>query len=164
LQRVDSDFSFCVDVGPKNELVPFVGVRSDAIEHARAELMGLPQDEWTATIGGNVGYVLGRQYRSWHAGGTVEHAVDEILLGLEWFRPYMTLGRVTDAFKHDWAAANPGTPYALVVIALLNRDAGMVNTQLAHARSIFCARDDEVCDQFREFETRVRARAQSAQQ
>jgi hypothetical protein len=64
--RVDADFSWCVDtgiIGNNTDIAPFVGIRSDAIEAARADLMALPRDEWVATVIGNVGYVLGGEYK-----------------------------------------------------------------------------------------------------
>ena len=161
LRRVDDDFSLVVDTGPigaRTDIAPYVGIRSDAVEHARAELMSLWHDEWIGTVGANVGYVLGGEYRWWNEGSSVQPIVDEILAALERFRPYMTLKTIADVFRHDWAFRNPGAPYALIVIALLNVDPPLVAKHVAHAESILCERPDEVCDQFRAFETRVRAR------
>jgi hypothetical protein len=120
--------------------------------------MSLPHDDWVATAIGNVGYVLAGKYRVWNPGTPVEIVLDAVVSACEWFRPYMSLGTIADVYKHEWAAANPGTPYALVVIALLNGDGALVEKRLAAAKAILCARDDEVCDQFREFALRVRQR------
>jgi hypothetical protein len=161
VRRVDDDFSLCVDTGPiglRTDIAPFVGIRSDAVERARAELMSLSDDEWIGTVGANVGYVLGGAYRWWNEGAPPGPIVDDILAGLERFSPYMSLETIADAFAHDWAAGNPGAPYARVVIALLNGDPSRVVQHLADAESVLCARADAVCDQFRAFDARVRAR------
>jgi hypothetical protein len=145
-------------MGSRTDIAPYVGIRSDAVEHAKAELMSLADDDWIGTVGANVGYVLGGEYRWWNEGASVQPIVDDILAALEWFRPYMTLKTIADVFRLDWASRNPGAPYAMVVIALLNGNPSLVAKQLADAESIFCERADEVCDQFRAFETRVRER------
>jgi hypothetical protein len=73
----------------------------------------------------------------------------------------MTLGTIADVYTRGWASGNPGAPHALVVMALLNADPPLVVRQLAHAESVLCARADDVCDQFRAFEARVRERLSS---
>ena len=161
VRRIDDDFSVCVDTGPigsRTDIAPYVGIRSDAVERARADLMSLPDDEWTGTVGANVGYVVGGEYRWWNEGARLQPIVDDILRALEWFKPYMSLRTIADVFTFEWASSNPGAPYALVVIALLNGDSTLVADRLAHAESILCVRADEVCDQFRGFEARVRGR------
>jgi hypothetical protein len=160
-KRVDNDFSFCVDtgvIGWSTDIVPYVGIRSDVVERARTELMMLPNDDWVATAGSNVGYVLGGEYRTWQGGSRPQAVLDDILAALESLRPFMGLTTISDVFTRDWAARNPGTPYARVVVALLTDDAPRVARELAYAESIFCIKQDEVCDQFKEFAARVRAR------
>ena len=74
--------------------------------------------------------------------------------------------RVDDDFSLcvDTGPIGPRTDIApvvgtrFVVIALLNGDAPAVVRDLARAESIVCTRADEVCEQFRAFEERVRAR------
>lgn len=161
LRRVDTDFSLCVDtgpLGPRKDIHPFVGIRSDCVERAVFELMGLEQDDWTATVGANVGYVLNGEYRWWDEGAPVQEILDAIDAALARFRPYMHLTTLAGAFKFQGAAENPGKPYTLVVIALLNRDANLVARLLADAEAILCARPDAVCDQFKDFEMRVTKR------
>ena len=164
LLPVNDDFSFCVDtgpIGPRTDIAPFVGIRSDSVEHARAELMSVEDDEWIGTVGGNVGYVLGGEYRWWNEGASAQAIVEDILAALETLRPYTSLTTIADVFTCGWASGNPGAPYALVVIALLNADPPLVVRQLAHAELVLCARADEVCDQFRAFDARVRERLSS---
>jgi hypothetical protein len=117
--------------------------------------MGLEQDDWTATVGANVGYVLNGQYRSWNEGAPVQEVLEAIDAALARFKPFMSLTTLAGAFRFQGAAENPGTPYSLVVIALLNRDTDLVVRLLADAAAVLCARPDAVCDQFKDFETRV---------
>jgi hypothetical protein len=143
VRRIDDDFSVCVDTGPigsRADIAPYVGVRSDAVERARADLMSLPDDEWTGTVGANVGYVLGGEYRWWNEGARVQPILDDILGALEWLQPYMSLKTIADVFTFEWASRNPGAPYALVVIALLNGDPTLVAHRLAHAGDSLRAR------------------------
>src|SRR5262249_25483357 len=152
LKRISADVSWCVDTGPigaRTDIAPFVGIRSDAVEHARAELMALPDDAWIGTVGGNVGYVLGGPYKFWEAGASAEEIVKTLMAGLETLRPYATLSSLAGVFTHDWAARHPGAPYTLVTVALLNDDRSRVLAELARAESTLCARRDEVCEQFR---------------
>jgi len=175
LLRVDDDFSFCVDTGipgPRTDIAPYVGIRSELVESTRSELMALEHDEWVGTAGANVGYILEGEYRYWDTGTSAQLVLDRISSALDKFRPFMSLATLHQAFSFRGAAENPGTPYALVVIALLNGDTDLVAGRLAEASRIFCGtslpteaplpdserRLDEVCDQFREFEARVRLR------
>jgi hypothetical protein len=161
LKRIDSDFSWCVDTGPigsRTDIAPFVGIRSDAVEHARSELMALPDDAWIGTVGGNVGDVLGGPYKFWEGGAHAKDIVETMTAGLEALRPYTTLTSLAGVFEHDWAARHPGAPYTRVTVALLTGDRARVLAELTSAESTLCAHADEVCEQFREFDARVRRR------
>ena len=157
-KRVDADFWLCVDtgvIGPIADIAPFVGFRSDAVEDARADLMGLPRDPWVASAIGNVGYVLGGEYKHWLGGTAPALVVDTIFKGLDAVEPFMSLPTIDGVFAHRWAFASPGAPYVLVVAALLNGDARLVQRRLADAEARLCAQQDEVCEQFQEFKARV---------
>src|SRR5262249_16308156 len=148
LKRIDRDFSWCVDtgrIGSRTDIAPFVGIRSDAVELERAELMALPDDAWIGTVGGNVGGELGGPYKFWEPGGDGNDMVDTVIAGLEALRPYMTMESLARAFTHSWAARHPGAPYTLVTVALLNGDQPQVLAELSRAESKLCARADQVC-------------------
>ena len=120
--------------------------------------MDLEHDDWVATVGANVGYVLNGEYRWWDEGAPVQEVLGRISAALETFGPYLSLSTLAGAFELRGAAQLPGKPFALVVIALLNGDVGLVVRHLADAEAILCTQTDAVCDQFKDFEVRVRKR------
>ncbi|MBP9144331.1 MAG: hypothetical protein KBF21_18760 [Thermoanaerobaculia bacterium] len=70
LLTLDPEWSLYVDtgtLGTATGIAPWVGLRSEAIESARAELMKVPSFPGSATVSSNVGYVLDGTYRSWSA-------------------------------------------------------------------------------------------------
>jgi len=157
LLRLDADFSLAVNtgvVGLAADIAPFIGLRSDSVEAARAELMALPEYPSTLTVAANVGYVLDGVYRAWPPGSPSD-LLPMIDAGLDALRPFASLSNLGSAFGIKGIAESPGTPYVAVVVALLLKDRASVFSALNRARSAFCSQPDEVCDQFLAFESRV---------
>jgi hypothetical protein len=158
VRRLDDDFSLCVHTGPiglRTDIAPAVGIRSDRVEQARAVLMSIDHYDWVATVGSNVGYLIDGQYRWWEEGADVALILESISAALEKLAPFASLATLADGFALT-GTDGPGMPYAKVVIALLNRDAPLVDEELERARAVFCVQADEVCEQFLAFERRVR--------
>lgn len=161
-RRLDDDFSLLVDtgrIGKQVDISPFVGLRSDRLERLLIELRDLPQYDYAASVVANVGYVVDGNYRSWRPPSTAEEVYDAIRVALDRLRGYASLDRLDDAWREVRAAdANPSTGYRRVVLALLQRDRPALERALERAEAEYCARDDEICANFRTFRERVLAR------
>src|SRR5262245_56508396 len=102
LLRVDDDFSFCIDtgtIGPRTDIAPFVGIRSERVERVRAERRSLKHDESVATAVATVAYILEGEYRHWDTGTAAQLVLDQISTALEKFRPFMSLPTLHQAFS-----------------------------------------------------------------
>lgn len=155
--RLSESFSFWVDTGPITggpDIAPFVGLRSVEVEDLVSKLMNLSSDEWVGTLGANVGYVLGGDYRSWQSPGDAPEVIAGINQALERLRPHAhltSLGRAWDIVGRE----DPSYWYRALAVACLTEQApDEINRLTDTARSDLCATDDEVCEQFREFESR----------
>ena len=161
LLRVGTDSWFWVDTGPlgsHSDIAPSVGIRHDGVERLSAELLGVPFDEYVGTVGANVGYVRGEDYRRWETPSGAAEVLDAIDGALELLRPFLRL----EALPNAWSicgTSEPGRFYRLIPIWLLLGEYSKVDAGLEEARSLFCRREGEVCEQFRAFEKRVRAYA-----
>jgi len=159
-KRPDADgFSFVVSTGPLNkrtDISPTVGIRHDEIENLWYDLSGLPRNEYSATIGANLGYVLDGTYRDWQPPATAEEVLGFIRQGFDKLRPLMHLDRIRDGF------AIPGSDmaknYTLVLVELVRGDAAGVERELTNAYDAYCGQSGEVCDQFLKFEANLRER------
>ncbi len=151
--RVDGDFSFWVDTGPlgqRVDIAPFVGIRHDRVEQLKAELMHLPQDDWVGTVGANVGYALGQQYKWWEAPAQCDEVMNTIELALEGLRPFLSLSKLPEAWAIQ-GARTPGWRYRDIVVSVLTGDSAGVLSRLESAREAFCQQEGEICEQFRLF-------------
>lgn len=110
------------------------------------------------TVGANVGYILGGEYRWWDSPSSVPEVEQVIFSALERLRPFASLSTLSGAWDIKGADADPGKAYRLVVVWLLLGDIGKVRDHLRLARIEYCKQDDEVCEQFRHFEARVEER------
>lgn len=157
LQRLDDEFSFAVDTGlSQYHISPFVGIRSESVERRLAELMELPQDKWIATVGANLGYLLGQGYRSWAPPTTAEEVLAAIEAGLERLRPFLALEKLPGVWDLT-GIRDPAWRYREIVILLLSGLRDAIPERLAAAREEFCKRQDEVCEQFEQFAKNVGA-------
>lgn len=160
LLRLDSEFSFWVDTGPlgkRVDIAPYIGIRNDKVELLGAELEGLPQDDTVGTVGANVGYVLGEDYRRWEPPSTPEEVLRTIDRGLDHLKQYLSLDRLPEAWKIR-GTNTPGWRYNEIATLFLKGDRQAVLERLEAARVEYCAYQDEVCEQFRAFEQRVKSR------
>lgn len=159
-RRVDSEFSEVVDTGPlggRADIAPFVGLRHDGVEHLFSECLGVDKDAWVATVGANVGYVLGREYLSWADPAAVDAVLEHIASALGRYARVRSL----DELAHAWSIAgldDPGRCYRQVCIAVLLNRKDDVTRSLLEAKAAYCARPDGVCEQFLGFERRVLVR------
>jgi hypothetical protein len=159
LQRIDDEFSFAVDTGllnDKPDIAPFIGIRHESVERRLAQLMELPEEPWIATVGANVGYVLGQGYRWWAPPSTADEVLAAIDAGLERLRPFLSLEKLPGVW--DLAGVkDPAWRYRDIVILLLRGERDAIPARLDAAREEFCKVQDEVCEQFEQFARNVRA-------
>ncbi len=158
LHRIGSDVSLWVDVGavgPRTDIAPSVGVRSESVGALMAQLSGLTADEWQSTIAINVGYALGRGYASWQVGAEVDEILSTVLAALDRLRVSAGSTALSQMVAIPEVAALPHYRHALVAMALIAGDAPQALGHLGEARREFCAEPDSVCDDFRAFEQRV---------
>jgi hypothetical protein len=161
LRKLDADFSSCVNtgiVGFATDISPWVGLRSELVEATVPDLMSLEAFPWTASATANVGYILDGQYRRWQKGTDPNVVLDHILRATERLLPYASLDRLSGAFALPVVASNPGAPYTLITIALLQGNHDLVQTLLHEGAARFCKQPNAICEQFRGFERRVRER------
>jgi hypothetical protein len=158
--RVNEQFSLWVDTGPLNrrpDIAPFVGIRHEQVELLCAELLDLPSDEWTGTVGANVGYVLSGEYKWWQPPAQAVEVISAIEESLERLKLFLSLERLPEVWKIRGTNA-PGWHYGLITsLSLAGRHADAMS-QLDAAKAELCNNDDPVCEQFRGFEKRLRSR------
>jgi hypothetical protein len=160
-QDLDDDFSLCVDlgrIGLEQSVTPSVGIRSERVDDTMRELMGVPPDPWGHTVGHNVGYLLGENFRTWYAPADTQEVVAAIIRALDVMRPFASLEGLPGAFALPCKPGVLHRVYALATVALLTKDPARVRQYLAEGQREFCQQDDEVCEQFRDFEKRILAR------
>jgi hypothetical protein len=160
LLRVDENFSLWVDTGPlgeRSDIAPFVGVRHDGVEQQVSELLGLSADDWVGTVGANVGYVLGDEYKSWEPPRELEEVLRTIDSALERLRPLLSLDKLPRAWEIK-GAKDPSWRYREIVILLLRGERQSALDRLDAARAEMCQQKDEICEQFQAFAQRVQAR------
>ena len=160
LLRLDDDFSLWVNtgvVGLAADIAPYIGLRSESVEAARARFLDRPNHPTTVTVGANVGYILDGRYRAWQRGSDPTEVTQTIEAGLQKLRPLASLAALPGLFSCPGVREAPGTPYVAILVALLRHDRGSLLARLEDARLAFCIRPDEICDQFRAFEERLGA-------
>jgi len=159
LRPVDSEFSLWVDTGPigsRSDIAPFVGLRHDRTEHLVPELLDVPYFDWTATVGANVGYVLGEEYQRWNPPSTADEVLVAVDAALETLKDFMPLSRLPEAWNIR-GAQTPGWRFHEIVVFYLLEDRMKMNAKLEAARASLCQTEDGVCEQFRGFEKRLLA-------
>jgi hypothetical protein len=164
LRRDESpEWSMVVGLGALNkreDVSAALGIRSESVQQLHTELRGLENPPNVATVGADSGYVTGGSYKIWAAPqDAVEDIYDSILQGLESLRPFMSLERVSEAYAAIPATeADPSAHYRMVVIELLRGRPEAVAEMMLRAEKIYCRRDDEICEDFRAFQEKTRAR------
>ena len=157
LRQIDSDFSLWVDTGPigsRGDIAPFVGLRHEKTEHLVPELLNVPYFDWTATVGANVGYVLGKEYQRWDSPSTADEVLVAIDAALEKLKSFMPLSRLPDAWNIR-GAQTPGWRFNQIVVYFLLEDRVKVKEHIEAARASLCQTEDAICEQFRGFEKRL---------
>lgn len=153
-------FSFWVDTGPlskRSDIAPFVGLRCDALERLVSQLMELQDDQWLGTIGGNVGYVLGKGYLAWQQPpATAEEVLLAIENALERLRPNASL----ESLESAWDLVGRGDPghwYRAIALQHLLGHGREREALIVAADREICVSQDAVCDEYRGFIRRLRA-------
>ena len=162
LKRIDSDISLWVDTGPlgaREDISPFIGVRSDQVEDAFQRWLGVPPDKYVGSFGANVGYVLDGKYRSFNPPATEGDVVDAIDRGLHRYQPFLSLHRLAEA-EAVAGIRDPGRAYRLFVVHALRGDLAAARTALANAEREYCRHPNAVCEQFKAFVHRARLACQ----
>jgi len=161
LLRIDDDRSWVVDTGPldskRTDIVPFAGIRFDSVETLLTDFWEVPPDDASASIGANVGYVLGIGYKTYIPPTRVDNVLADIDAAHQKLSPYMTI----ETFGGFWKASgvyDPGWRYRDIIWKLLTRRYSEIEPAFVEARKEFCEFDDAVCAQFRRFEQNVRKR------
>ena len=157
------EWSMVVGLGALNkreDVSATLGIRSESVQQLHTELRGLENPAYVATVGADHGYVTGGSYKIWAAPqDAAEDIYDSILQGLEKLRPFMALERVSEAYAAIPATeADPSAHYRMVVIELLRGRPEAVAEMMLRAEMIYCRRDDEICEDFRLFQEKARAR------
>lgn len=158
LKRLTADLSWVVDTGPLergDDVAPFVGIRHDGLENLVAALLDVPLDRTIASVGDNVGFLLNGEYQSWHRGQKVDDVLGAIALAQERLLPYLSLKNLARVWDVTSRTVDPAWRYREIALLLLLGDSQRVPARLDEARAHFCRYEDEVCDQFRDFERRV---------
>lgn len=158
LFRIDEERSWVVDTGPldskRTDIAPFVGIRHESLESLTSQLMELPSDDSNASVGANVGYVLGIGYKTYIPPTAIAHVISAIDAAQERLGQYLEIDRFPEVWKLT-GVYDPGWRYRSIVIKLMTGRPAEIAKDLEDARSEFCAYDDEVCAQFRGFERNV---------
>lgn len=155
-RAIDSEWSYWIDTGPlalREDVAPFVGLRSVTIETLLADCMNLPADEWGSTTGGNVGYVLGIGYKWWEPPYSVDEVIIAIRRALDILTPYASLDHISDMWLKTWTH-DPWWLYRKMIVCHLRGETAQARTQLEEAQPIFCERNGELCEQYRSFAVR----------
>ncbi len=167
LLALDPEWSLFVDtgtLGTATGIAPWVGLRSESIEAARAELMELATFPGSATVSSNVGYVLDNTYRSWSArsedddasiGQAVEEIGQSIRSALGRLRPLASFAALPAAFAIEPNPTMPGRFYVGAILPLLAGDAAATHAALAAGRHHFAPHAPDIRAQFEAFATRV---------
>jgi hypothetical protein len=156
--RVDGAVNLVVEVGPLNgfgDVAPFVGLRHDAIEDLKSDLMELPRDALSATVGGNVGIVLGSTYQSWPSSSPLEPVVDAVDRGVAIMETYARPDRLSAALE---AFPLRVLEYSIrVPVYLYLGDRVQAERWLALSEPNECRAPGPMCEQFRRFARNTRA-------
>lgn len=165
MRRVTLDWSFWVDTGPigrRCDIAPRVGIRHDGIERKFAELMNVPADNMVGTIGTNIGYIRGQGYQTWEPPSEPNEVMAAITEALELFRPFLDLQKVHELWKIE-GTQDPLWRYREIILFYIRGEECVLLDKLQQARTIFCARNDAVCEQYLEFTGRLRKKMQKQQ-
>jgi len=159
LKRIDSDISLWVDtgpLGPRTDISPFIGVRSNRVEDVYQRWLAVPRDKYVGTFGGNVGYVIDGAYRHFEDSASDSEVLEAIETGLRRYEPFLSVERLHMA-EAIAGIRDPGRGYRLVVVHALRGDLISAREALANAEKEYCRRNDGVCEQFRGFSQRAKA-------
>ena len=159
LKRLARDVSWVVDTAPLDgggDIAPFIGIRHDGLEELVADLLGLPLDATVASVGDNAGFLLNGEYRSWKSGQKVEDVTSAIALAEERLLPYLSLKNIFGVWNLTSRNADPAWRYREIARLILLGEVDGIDDRLDAARADFCRYEDQVCEQFRDFERRVR--------
>jgi len=159
LLRVDKEFSLGVDTGPlgkRSDIAPFVGIRNDKVECLLTTLLDVPEDEWSWTVGANVGYVLGDGYQWWEPPAPPEDALRSIDAALTRLEEFLSLSELPKLWEEIQGTRDPSWRYRQIIILFLQGKRDMGLQALEESRQEFCKNEDEICDQFRGFEQRLK--------
>jgi hypothetical protein len=164
LRPIDADFSSVVDTGPldgfANDIDPWVGLRSEAVEHLRAALLELPVGDGVGSVGAFAYQILGVNYAPWRDPAALDEVLNHIDRAADALGRFASSERLADAWGPSGFAIPD--PYTLVTIHLLRGDLPGVREWLDQGEREECAYDDEACEQFRTFERNVNARLLSS--
>ena len=158
LLRVSGDFSLGVDTGPigtRTDIAPLVGIRNDLIEGLLGKCLDVPADEWVFTVAANVGYVLGDRHLAWQPPAEPQEVVEKISAALDELRKYLSLQRLTEAWKLR-GTQDPSWRYRNVIVFGLRNQRGQALALLDEVRDERCQAEDPGCEEFRGFEKRFR--------
>jgi hypothetical protein len=161
VKRLTADISWVVDTGPLNagdDIAPFVGIRHDGIEETVASLLDIEVDPVVASVGDNVGYIVSGTHQVWRGRNHVPDVLSAIELAQNRLLPFLSLKTLFLAWNVVSRNVDPAWRYREIAWFLLLGESKAILPALEVARGAFCEYDDEVCDQFKGFERRVRER------
>ncbi len=158
LKPLADGVSWVVDTGPleraENDISPFVGIRHEGLEELVCTLLGVPLTTTAASVGNNVGFLLNGGYRRWR-GGKADDVLSAIDLAQERLLPYLSLENIMGVWNITSKIADPAWRYREIARLLLLGQTAEIPALLEAASADFCRYEDEVCEQFRDFERRV---------
>jgi hypothetical protein len=161
---LDDEWSLIVDtgeIGRATDIAPYAGLRCASVERLLLDLCQLPPSQDTSTVGANVGYVLGGEYRSWlPLPGGPAVTVDEVLTTVHAALDRLAGYRSIDLLPAAWDAIadsrlDPSHAYRRVIVQRLAGDEAGLQRELAAAEDTYCFRDDEICADFKAFRERL---------
>lgn len=166
LKRLTDGLYWVVDTGPleraDNSITPFVGIRHDELEQLLSRLLDVPHDPSRASVGNNVGFLLNGQHQTWRAGQT-DDVLSAIALAQERLLPYLSLKNLTRVWDElSPRLADPAWRYREIARLLLLGETAEIPALLEAARADFCRYEDEICEQFRDFERNVQRHLSAA--
>jgi hypothetical protein len=151
--------SLVVDTGPLNgfgDIAPWIGLQYLPAVQLQAALMELPLDRFNATVGDNVGIILGDGYRSWSGLASFDDVVGAVVRAASRMLAFADLEALPSTFEIP--GATTPTAFNAVPIYLLLGVPTEVERWLAKGALDECQHPGPVCDQFRRFEANARSR------
>jgi len=146
-----------VSTGPldgRPDIDPWVGLRNDRVEELDTQLSGMRNDAHIATVGSNVGYILGGEFRHWTGDENVEEVLSEIEKAQGVLASFADLARLSDAWKIR-GTEGPGYQRRLAVVNYLLGNQPETERWLREAERVECRVQDELCDEFQRFKANL---------